>query len=901
LLLNINPCQGNVSEAKKTGGSAMQSTSTRHGSVRRTFRRTVLAAGVLIAAGVLAIVGSIWQSRNDALEDAERAAANIASVVAEQVSNSAQAVDLVLEEVKAEARRLSLETPSSFSSVANTKEMFEFLKARLERLPQADAIIIIDSSGKGVSSSRQFPPPPTDSTNREYFAFHKEHGGSTLVISPVNSLVTGRWMAYFSRRLETSNGEFLGVVIIPVRPDTLMQVSQTASSMNGQSFMLLRTDGTILTRFPDQIERTGVKLPTASAWYKAVEQGGGFFRSPGIFDETARLIAVRRVGKYPFVVNVASSEAAALETWRRHSIETSLGATFACLCVAALTFALVAQFNRLRLANGRFDAALNNTSHGIAMYDADGRLAIWNERWCQMYNFTSEQARVGATLPEMKAAMLQNGFFWGGNPKVFSKKTIGYGETTIVELNDGRVVSITRNEMSEGGWVVTHADVTERTTAAARITHLALHDSLTDLSNRVHFHEKLEEAQSRATKNNDMLAVLFMDLDRFKAVNDTLGHPIGDLLLCKFGERLRKCARSNDTIARLGGDEFALILESVDQRCDVARLAERILNEVARPFEIEGHMIQVSTSIGIAMGPSDGASADSLLKHADLALYRAKSDGRAGYCFFEPSMSAEAQRRHSLEMELHRAVQREEFELHYQPVVDLANGHILGFEALVRWRHPTKGLIAPSEFISLAEDTGIIVQLGDWVLRRACADAAQWPPDIGVAVNLSAVQIKSCGIVQSVLAALQATGVNPRRLELEITESVLLNDTEANIAVLRELRAAGIKTSMDDFGTGYSSLGYLRRFPFDKVKIDKSFVQEVCELRGGQAVVRAVIEISESVGMTTIAEGVETEEQLEMLRTLGCTAAQGYLFSVPQPATEIPGMLREFNSARTAS
>ncbi|MBV8754791.1 MAG: EAL domain-containing protein [Hyphomicrobiales bacterium] len=434
-------------------------------------------------------------------------------------------------------------------------------------------------------------------------------------------------------------------------------------------------------------------------------------------------------------------------------------------------------------------------------------------------------------------------------------------------------------------------DITERKRAEGRITHMAHHDSMTGLANRVLLRERLEQALGRMRDQESRLAVLYVDLDCFKDVNDALGHPVGDALLRMAADRLRGCVREGDTVARLGGDEFAIIQDSIRNDEQTSDLAKRIAEVIGAPFEVEGHDVTVSASIGIAMAPRDGADPDTLLKFADMALYAAKTDGRRTYRFFEAEMNARLHARRALETDLRLAFARREFELYYQPTIDVASGRIVGVEALLRWQHPERGMVAPSEFIPLAESIGLIVPLGEWVLRQACAEAARWPDEVTVAVNLSPLQFKNANLVQTVMSALTAAGLSPRRLELEITESVLLQENENNPATLHRLRDLGVRIALDDFGTGYSSLSYLRVFPFDRIKIDGSFVKELPHNVESVSIVRAMADLARGLNMATTAEGVETPEQLEALRADGVTAAQGYLFSRPVPAGDLRELL----------
>ena len=443
-------------------------------------------------------------------------------------------------------------------------------------------------------------------------------------------------------------------------------------------------------------------------------------------------------------------------------------------------------------------------------------------------------------------------------------------------------------------------DVTAKHQAETRIAHMAHHDALTDLPNRVLFHERLDEALLRVRRYEETLAVLYLDLDQFKNVNDTLGHPAGDKLLVAVAERLRACVRDCDLAARFGGDEFAVLQLRLAGPHEAGALAERIVTLLSEPYDIDGQLVEIGASVGIALAPADGETAEQLLRNADMALFRAKDEGRCTFRFFEPGMGVSLRNHRTLERDLRNALGAGEFEVYYQPLVKLETGVICGFEALLRWHHPQRGMVAPAKFIPLAEETGLIVPIGEWVLRQACAEAVGWPDDLKVAVNLSPVQFKRGNLPQVVVAALESTGLPAARLELEITESVILEESKTNLATLHSLRALGVGIAMDDFGTGYSSLSYLRAFPFDKIKIDQSFISELGESGDCRAIMRAITNLGASLGIPTLAEGVETETQFERLREAGCTEMQGYLFRRPVPASEIAGMLARHPNSRQA-
>lgn len=555
-----------------------------------------------------------------------------------------------------------------------------------------------------------------------------------------------------------------------------------------------------------------------------------------------------------------------------------------------------AQF-RLAAQNERFDAALTNMSQGLCMFDGDGKLVIFNQRFAEIYGLAVEKIMPGMTAAQLMALAFGDGKPSDVDPEgtlALRRNIISEGKagSLIERLTDGRSISISYRPMPAGGFVDTFEDITKRLRAEERIRRLAHYDTLTDLPNRATFYERMESMLSHL-RRSESIAVLSLDLDRFKSVNDTLGHPVGDLLLKAAADRMKSCVRSEDIVARLGGDEFAILQVPSESPPDVNALATRLINVVGAPYDLDGHQVIVGASVGIAVAPNDSDVPDVLMKNADLALYRAKADGGGVYRFFEAGMDARMQARHALELDLRKAIKNGEFELYYQPITNVKTGQIASCEALIRWHHPERGMISPLDFIPIAEETGLIVQVGEWVLRQACAEAVRWPKHITIAVNLSPAQFKSRNLVPMVVSALATSGLPAARLELEITELVLLQDNEGAFAVLHQLRDLGIKIAMDDFGTGYSSLGYLRSFPFDKIKIDQSFIRDLPTKQDSVAIIRAVVGLSSSLGITTTAEGVETKEQLASVTAEGCNEVQGYLFSRPQPAAEVQRILRE--------
>jgi diguanylate cyclase (GGDEF)-like protein/PAS domain S-box-containing protein len=543
---------------------------------------------------------------------------------------------------------------------------------------------------------------------------------------------------------------------------------------------------------------------------------------------------------------------------------------------------------------------LNNMTQGVLMFDSEAQLIFCNQRYTEMYGLSPDVATPGCRLHDLLNHRIRTGSFSDDPDDYIDRLREGIAEgkafSRTVSLPDGRVFSVLSKPIAGGGWLATHEDITERQRSEERIAHMARHDALTDLPNRVLLRERLEHELKRV-KRGECLAVLCLDLDQFKGVNDALGHPVGDELLKLVSVRLRGCTREIDTVARLGGDEFAIIMTQMQQPTDAASLSKRIRDSVTRPYQIDGHQIVTDISIGISVAPIDAVAPDSLLRNADMALYGAKADGRGTYRFFEPEMNTRMKARRELEMDLRKALLAKEFELHYQPLVNLQTNDVNAFEALLRWDHATRGMVSPVEFIPIAEETGLIVPLGEWVLKTACEEAVNWPDHIKVAVNLSPAQLNNRNLLNMVTAALAESGLSAHKLQLEITETVLLQNTFSTLATLHELRRMGVQIALDDFGTGYSSLSYLRSFPFDKIKIDRSFIQDLSNGAEPLAIVHAVAGLAKCLNMTSTAEGVETQQQLEMLQSVGCTEMQGYLFSRARPAGEI----RQFFTPNSAS
>ena len=558
---------------------------------------------------------------------------------------------------------------------------------------------------------------------------------------------------------------------------------------------------------------------------------------------------------------------------------------------------LQARGAELEAHNIRFEIAVNNMTHGLCMFDRGGRLIICNEPYRELYGLAPHLVVPGTSIEAILRDRIERGVHPKEGAENYKQRGLamvrGRKEAAdIVELQDGRIIQVAYQPMADGGWVSTHEDITERQRNEARAHHLARHDALTDLPNRTLFVERMEDAEARI-KRREIIAVLIVDVDYFKSVNDLFGHSVGDNVLREVARRLIASCRDGDVVARLGGDEFAILCGPLSTTMDAAVLADRIVTAMNEPVVVEGRHIRIGASVGIAAAPTDGTDAETLMKNADLALYRAKREGRGTYHFFEAAMDAALQERLALEVELRAAFAAGELALVYQPLFSLEENRICGFEAFIRWHHPVRGTIMPGAIIPIAEESGLIVPIGAWVLMEACRAAVGWPEHVRVAVNLSAVQFKHRDLVQHVASALAESELDPARLEIEVTELVLLSDNDLTPKIFQQLRAIGVRISVDDFGTGYSSLSYLRSFAFDRIKIDQSFVQDVSRRQDSLAVISAVIGLGRSLGLATTAEGVETESQLTMVREQGCTEVQGFLFSPPLSASAVTRLFAE--------
>ena len=890
-------------------------------------RHLLVAGGVFL--GITLAAATTWfvvTTRQGVINDAMREMRNDSLMLGEQEDRALQAVDVVQLGLIQHMRTIGIDTPEEFARLMGSKAVHENLRDRIAGLSYVSGLLLFNVHGDLLDTSRTWPSPVVNSADRDFIREMTAGGGRQIFVSaPSRGKLSGQWQIYLSRRFEADDGRLIGFVASSIQIDYFEQFYARLPLTGGGAFSLFRRDSMLIARYPNvdrEIGRTFVDTANFSRLLASLD--GGVVQQTSVIDGKDRLIVPHSMAHFPLIIAVSDTMKSILGPWReqmRVLIATTILLELAIAGTVLLSVRHLRNLDRLRAAEGaracaeadlvlagereraahvlhlqelRFDTALQNMLQGVLMADREGRLLLVNRRFCELFGISPNLVSPGMSYMELMQIAGPGGNVRSDDLAAICRQRnemIGRNTRAAVvwELSDGRAFTVTHQPMEEG-WLTTYEDITERRAAEAKIAHLAHHDALTGLPNRVLFREALEHAVAFA-RRGQLLALHCLDLDQFKAVNDTLGHPIGDGLLQAVAQRLRGCLRETDTVARLGGDEFAIIQTAIESPISATGLASRIIELIEAPFEIDGHQIVIGTSIGIAFAPQDGLDADQLLKCADLALYRAKLDGRGLYRLFQADMDAAMQARRVLELDLRRALAAGQLEVFYQPQIDVRARCVAGFEALLRWRHPLKGLVPPDQFIPLAEETGMIVPIGAWVLRQACMAASAWPGVMKVAVNLSPVQFRSRDLVSDVEAALDASGLPPNRLELEITETVMMQDTDATLATLHTLRDLGIQVAMDDFGTGYSSLGYLRRFPFDRIKIDQSFVREMETETDCIAIVRAVTTLGHDLGMATTAEGVETRKQFDALTHAGCTEVQGYLFSPAVPGAAVLELL----------
>jgi diguanylate cyclase (GGDEF)-like protein len=839
------------------------------------------------------LIGFIWLSVNFFLEN-ERNTAELAAV--KNSMNLAGAFDEHLSRSLSETDRALKLLRNRYARAPGEFDLDDWLKTVQLFDNEILQVSLIDANGVLRLSSVD----PTrfvglDLSDREHFKVHVHSDSDELFISkPVIGRTTQKWSIQLSRRIANEDGSFGGVIVASLDPSYLTRIYNAVNTGSAGHIRIIGTDGVVRATSGSTMSLLGRDLSGIDMFKRYPRETSGWYYTDSSFsDRIPRLMAFRALKSYPLIIMVGQSSHeifALLGIKQRVGYLVASVLTLVILAVAVFSISgsMAREHDKKRLehTNMLLNATLAHMPHGICMFGADKNLALANDLYSTMYGLEPGQIPPGTPLIDILKARIEAGSSPKDADKYLEERLADAHSSrpsyVISELQDGRIFSISRQAMPDGGSVAIHQDITTQKRTEEKISYLAHYDALTNLANRVRFLEHVNAAAENYRARGMRFAVHLLDLDRFKEVNDSLGHAIGDALLFEIASRLSESVGPGDVVARLGGDEFTVLQTIGDNGAEEAiLLADRIRRVIARPFDIDGHHLTIETSIGIAVAPEHGLVAHELLKKADLALYRTKADGRNGWRLFESHMEQAANERLAMAMALRESIDREEFELHYQPVVSVTTENVVGVEALLRWRSPGGELVAPGSFIPLAEDTGLIIPLGEWALRRACKDAACWPSDVRLAVNLSPVQIRGGDMVDTVKRALADSGFPASRLELEVTESVLLQHNEQNLRVLHELQDLGIAIVLDDFGTGYSSLSYLLSFPFDKIKIDRTFVAELSRRSDCAAIVSAVSGLARSLNIATTAEGVETTEQFTLLRAAGCTLAQGFLFGQP--------------------
>jgi diguanylate cyclase (GGDEF)-like protein len=874
--------------------------------------------GLLVA---ITTGGLVLQLRQQALTASGHEIQSLALTLADQAERAFDAVDLLQTTFIEMTRAENIQTPEEFRRRMSSPEVNQQLITHASMLPQLDTIGIVDANGTFINLNHAFPVPGINIADRPYFAALKADPSLTRVISdPMVTRLNNSWAVVVGHRITSADGRFLGVTFGGVVMRYFEKLYQTVTNKEDTAISLFRSDGVLLARYPSIAGSIGRSFAQGGVTGRLAASGANSDLTMQVsrLDGDARLIAGHTLARYPMVVSVSTTVSSILTPWRKQAVYLIGSAIILELVVVGVGMLMQRQLRSLRLLGEaraamaasetarradrelqlqavRFGAALGNMSEVLCLFDAADRLVVGNDRLASMLGLSAGSITSGMTIQDMGALLVENPGLPPKDPQhihglIMHMREAGRRGSQALDMDDGRRIAVNFAPMENDGWLVTLEDITEQRRTEARIEHMAHHDALTGLANRVLFHIRLDEAMVRC-RRGERFAVLYLDLDHFKAVNDTLGHPVGDALLRAVTQRLKLQVRETDIVARLGGDEFAIV-QSINNPADSTALATRLIQAVREPYEINGNRVIIGTSIGIAIVPDDGDDVDEMIKNADMALYRSKSDGRGRYQFFETEMNARMQARRTLDLDLRRALADGEFRVFYQPLINIATSSVCGFEALVRWQHPERGLISPLDFIPMAEEIGLVVPLGNWVLRQACADAVTWPGNLKVAVNLSPVQFGCQTLVEDVAAALADSGLSSGRLELEITETAMLEDTDAVLVTLHQLHDLGLGIALDDFGTGYSSLSYLQRFPFNKVKIDRSFVAKLGQgADNNDTIVASVIDLCGRLGMITTGEGVETPAQLHRLASLRCVEAQGYLFSRPCPAGEVADIL----------
>ena len=961
----------------------------------------VLCGGLLVAAVIVGTMTAIGEFRERALSNQERELQNTVLLLTRHFDQQFEDTEIIANDVISRMQFSAIDSPETFRKWMSSYDAHLILKSKVSVLSYVGDVGIFDSDGKLINSSGTWPIPPINVAERAFFKqFKSDASLNTAVVEPSRNQLTGNSTTVIAHRLSGPNGIFLGVMARRIEPVHFEKYFASVMLGNGSAISMFHHDGTMLARYPHVESMVGQKFRNTPLLDKVLREGGRqTLRVQSPVDGMDRLGSAAALNRFPIVVVATTTFAAALDDWYAQTRFMVAAAVLSALVIAFILFLIIRQVTRqnqeaqqrLSLQKQQLDTALNNMTQGLVLYDASARIILCNRRYIDMYRLSTDIVKPGCHFRDLIQHRQDTGSYDGDVDEFCSAiiRNVAQGKVTHMTMESaGRSYLIVNKPLTQGGWVATIEDtterqnlqqerdrnyaflrqiidhiptqitvkdlrdgryvlanrvaetqfgmsreeivgktafdlfpkqvadsvtsddekainrpdglfldvfpsqirgqryitskrigipdqtgetrylinvvddVTERRRADERIAHLAHYDALTDLPNRVLFRDQIERELQR-TSEGEQFALLYIDIDEFKGINDSLGHHVGDELLKAVAGRIRNCIGESDLIARLGGDEFAVIQTGVRNARDVVEFVTRIHESIRQPYQCLGHQLSTDASIGIALAPQDGTDLDQLIKNADLAMYGAKAGGRRTHRFFEPAMDACAKARLAMEQDLRQALVDGGFEIHYQPLVDLRRDEVTGCEALLRWRHPERGMISPAEFVPVAEDTGLIIELGEWVLKTACAEAAIWPDHIRVAVNVSPVQLKC-----------------------------------PTLATLHRLKALGVRIAMDDFGTGYSSLSYLHALPFSKLKIDRSFVMDIGTNPRSLRLLSNVAQLGKDINLKVTAEGVETEEQLALIQThTKVDQIQGYLFGVPLPARDTKELMRRMAAA----
>jgi diguanylate cyclase (GGDEF)-like protein len=884
------------------------------GSDQGMTSHVILVVGLGLVVLTIAIAGfAVNGLRQHTEQSYQREIASLGGALSEQTARYINAIDLVLGDVREHVAGLDIDTPEQFRRWLDSADASAFLRAHLQNMAQINGLAAIDSTGRLMSSTYRDQPSNTDVSDRGYFRHLASHDDHRLFVSErLKGRLAGAPVVLVARRVNGPDGSFLGVVTAAIDLQHVDAFYGAIATQPGQVITLLREDGDILVRSPDPTHEAGGRMPATSPWYRLAAEGGGFYSSPGYLGGLAALVSVHPLTSYPFVVDVSVKQDVAMAAWRDSAIMLAVAGATAALGFALLSWKITALFRRQEAQNATLrqtaealrdsearaaqkshllQTTLEHMDQGILMIGRDRRVPVCNHRAMELLDLPAALMTQCPSWDDVLAHQWQANEFAGTDAEFqdFVRRSLLLDGPLVYdrERPNGRVLEVRTTPLPDGEAVRTYTDITERKQAERRIEYLAYHDGLTGLANRALLNDRLSQAVEHARRSGASFAVLALDLDRFKAINDTCGHDVGDAALRKIAERLREAVRAADTVARIGGDEFLVLQTSPTQPGSAVELARRLADTLSQPLEVAGNQVEIGTSIGVAMYPSDGGTAAALLKAADIAMYHAKTDGRGVVRLFEPEMDRLLSWRRGIERDLRAAVGTDQLTLHFQPQFSCATEVVTGFEALLRWRHPVRGDIPPSMFIPVAEESRLINDVGAWVLESACAAAASWPVPHCVAVNLSVAQFRAGDLPAKVAEVLHRTGLPAGRLELEVTESLLISHPEEALKALRAVKQMGVRISLDDFGTGYSSLSYLSRFPFDKIKIDRSFVAALGIDQSALPIVQAILAMGRSLNLEVIAEGVETQQQLRILRDQQCAEVQGFLLGRPMPLRDV--------------